>query len=185
MDQNEDKIIVTKGDALAGSIYTLANTNDLSIFMSKSVKELILYVKSAFDNDERTKRLLTQIRVISEGSKQIEANITDLAKLEGCVHYINRVSSRSNADMNVMLKREAKLKPWTCTTHGNGPNISKLKSVLKSSNPTTMIICKAIRNNKRKVVSVSQEPNLPIPKNGEFYTLREAFTIIDKLNISP
>ena len=59
MDQNEEKIIVTKVDALAGFIYTLTNAKDLSICMSKSVKELILYVKSAFVDDERTKKLLT------------------------------------------------------------------------------------------------------------------------------
>ena len=59
MDQNEKKTIVTKGGALSGSIHTLAHTKYLSTCMSKSVKELILYVKSAFDNDERTKRLLT------------------------------------------------------------------------------------------------------------------------------
>ena len=33
MDQNEEKTIVTKGNALAGSIYTLANTKDLSIYI--------------------------------------------------------------------------------------------------------------------------------------------------------
>ena len=31
MDQKEEKTIVTKGDALAGSIYTLANTKDLNL----------------------------------------------------------------------------------------------------------------------------------------------------------
>ena len=184
-DENEKKIIVTKGDALSGSIHTLARTKDLSTCMSKSLKELILYVKSAFDDDERTKRLLTQIRVISDGSNQIEVNINLLAKLEGGVDFINKVSSRSNADMNVALKREAKLKPRTCTKPSFGPNISKLKSVLKSTKPTIRIIPKAILNKKRKAVSVSQEPILPTPKNGECYTLREAFTIIDKLKISP
>ena len=87
--------------------------------------------------------------------------------------------------MNVVLKREAKLKPRTCTKPSFGPNISKLKSVLKSTKPTIRIIPKAILNKKRKAVSVSQEPILPTPKNGECYTLREAFTIIDKLKISP
>ena len=167
MDQNEKKVTVTKGDALAGSIHTLDHTKDLSICMNKSVKELISYVKFVFDNDEMTKKTLTQIRFIPEGSNQIEENITQLTKLEDGVDFINRVSSSSNADMNLALKREAKLKPRTCTKPDIGPNIAKLKSVIKSSKTTTRIIPNAIRNNKRKVVSVSKELNLSIPKNEE------------------
>ena len=55
MDEKEKKIIATKGDVLACPNHTLAHTKDLSICMTKSVNELVLYVRSTFDDDEGTK----------------------------------------------------------------------------------------------------------------------------------
>ena len=121
------KIIVTKGDALIGSIHTLAQTKCLSICIPKSMKELILYVKSTFADNTR-KKPLTQIRVIFDRSNQILENITNLTKLEGGIDVINKMLSRSNADINVLLKREAKLKSRTCKISDVGPNIAKVQA---------------------------------------------------------
>ena len=95
------------------------------------------------------------------------------------------MSSRSNADVNVDLKREAKLKPRTTTRSDIGPNISKLKSIIKLSNTTTRIKESAIKNRK-EITRLTENLTLPILTNGECYSLREAFSIIEQQQqISP
>ena len=95
------------------------------------------------------------------------------------------MSSRSNADVNVDLKREAKLKPRTTTRSDIGPNISKLKSIIKLSNTTTRIKESAIKNRK-EITRLTENLTLPILTNGECYSLREVFSIIEQQQqISP
>ena len=65
MADSKCESIVTKGDALAGSIHTLSDLQHLSLCMTKSLDELLIYAKDTIDECSSTNTLLNQICVIS------------------------------------------------------------------------------------------------------------------------
>ena len=168
---------MTKDDALAGSILTLSDLKHLSSCMTKSLDELLIYAKDTIDECSSTNTLLNQIRVINAASTKMEENLTHLTKLEGGVVITKRISSMANADMNIEKKRLDKLHPRKPDRNFVGLNSSKLKSIMKSHTPT---------KRKHKIVSPqTRHIVLPRPKNGECYTLREAFYLLEEKRINP
>ena len=136
MADSKCESIVTKGDALAGSILTLSDLKHLSSCMTKSLDELLIYAKDTIDECSSTNTLLNQIRVISAASTKMEENLTHLTKLEGGVVITKRISSMANADMNIEKKRHDKLHPRKPDPNFVGLYSSKLKSIMKSHTPT-------------------------------------------------
>ena len=84
----------------------------------------------------------------------------------------NRIASRSNADINMNLKREAKLNLRKYNRTNIGNNVTKLKSIIISSNTTTWKMEGAIKKSKSTSVHTQENHNLPNPINGQHYHLR-------------
>ena len=146
--------------------------------MTQSVKKVLLYIKTKFEDGDYTNNLLSQTCVIFVASNQMLEHITQLVRLEGEVVITNRIASRSNADISMNLKREAKLNLRTYNRTNIGTNVKKLKSIIKSSNTTTRIVKDAIRKSKSISVRTQENHNLPRPTNGQYYNLRESFSVI-------
>ena len=134
--------------------------------MTKSVKELLLFIKDTFEDTSEAHILLSQIHAICAASIQLEASIIQLTRLEGGIVLTKIISSRTNADLNDEIKREAKLNLGISMKITVVLSFNKLKNILKSSNKSMRTIKAAFKQKTRVSVCTNAIANLPNPENG-------------------
>ena len=178
------KSIRTEGDKKKNMINALSDLGLVTSELTSSINHLKDFVSDEVDEGGVKSLIMRQIRLLVRASELVEAKVSYVASQTSLSSLATRQQQRKRANVNYDNKLESKLKR---TRHTNYIKLEDniLAKLVQNSPPKSTAIVRTTHHRAAKTsTSLITTDILPTPKNGKQYNLREAFFILDDLDIS-
>ena len=110
-DRQNNKAIVTKGDAIVNTIDALGDISHVASRLCSSIEHLHTFVTDKVSNPTQKQTILKQINLISRGTKYLTKKVEYVTSQSSLKSVTGRTESRKRAASNLLNKKEAIMRP--------------------------------------------------------------------------
>ena len=154
--------------------------------LTSSINHLKEFVSDEVEEGGVKSLIMRQIRLLVRASELVEAKVAYVSSQTSVSTLASRQVQRKRANVNYDNKLESKLKKTRFTNYIKLEDNILAKLVKDSPSKSTAVVRSSRTRAAKASTSTALVPtdNLPTPKNGAQYTLRQAFQVLDDLDMT-